>query len=95
MEAIKDTILQVFKNIEAKKPGSGALDPQEWFKNALTKKELGHIKFRTLRKGVVYLNVDSSSWLYYFSLQKERFLSRFKEKFSEAHEIRLRLGEVR
>jgi len=78
-----------------KKSGISADEPQEWLKKVLTKKELGHIKFNYFRKGLLSLNVDSSSWLYSLNLQKESLLEKLKKCSSEIKEIRLRIGEVK
>lgn len=95
MEIIKDVIEDVIRNLSAKKLGDKNTDPQEWLKKALTKKELGHIKFHYLRKGVLGLRVDSSAWMYSLSLKKERILIKIKECSPTINEIRLSLGDVK
>ncbi|MCX5706618.1 MAG: DciA family protein [Candidatus Omnitrophica bacterium] len=94
MEAIKDTIQNVFKELVAKKAQSDS-SLESWLKKILTKKELGHIKLQYFRKGVVGLNVDSSSWLYTFNLKKEGLLASLKDKSSAVKTIRFRIGEVK
>ncbi|MDD5155409.1 MAG: hypothetical protein PHF11_02870, partial [Candidatus Omnitrophica bacterium] len=76
MEAIKDTLESVMRAWEKKllKPGTGD-NPELLLKKFLTKKELGHIKFRYFKKGIITFDVDSSSWLYYFNLKKENLLA--------------------
>lgn len=70
-------------------------DPEFLLKKYLTKKELRHIKFRSLRKGTLRLDVDSSSWLYYFNLRKEAFLADLRKQSSCIKDVRLYIGETR
>ncbi len=92
MESIKDTIQNVMSELKAKKSHPDKLGPEEVLKKALTKKELEHIKFNYFKKGVLGVNVDSSTWLYQFNLKKEDLLGRLKEHLSGIKDIRLRLG---
>jgi hypothetical protein len=95
MDKIKDVIEDVIRNLTAKTPQDKKSDPQEWLKKALTKKELGHIKFHYFRKGILGLHVDSSVWMYSLSLKKERLLSRMRECNSEVEAIRLSVGDIK
>jgi len=93
MEQIKDTIKSVIGGLVEKRalPGS---DPELLLKNALTKKELKHIKCSNFRKGILSVNVDSSSWLYAVSLKKEALLKTVQAGCSAVKEIHFRIGEV-
>ena len=95
MEVIKDTVMSVMERLAAKKTGIAADDPHELLKKVLTKKELGHIKFNYFKKGVLNVNVDSSSWLYNFNLHKEGLLDKLSKYSSGIKEIRFRIGEVK
>lgn len=94
VEAIKDTVFSVMQGLAEKKTGSADDDPALWLKKVLTKKELGHIKFNYFKKGVLNLNVDSSSWLYNFNLQKEQLLDKLSKHSKGIKDIRFRIGEV-
>ena len=94
MERIKDTILEVMQALDKKRMPGQANNPDEWLKKTLTKKELGHIKVKYFRKGILGLNIDSSTWLYYFNLHKEDLLRKLQQQSSEIKEIRLRIGVV-
>ena len=94
MQAIKDTINQVMQDLKVKKL-SPAEDPQAWLKKVLTKKELGHIKFKYFRSSVLYVNVDSSAWLYSLSLKKDKLLNRLIDDNKAVKDIRFRVGETR
>jgi hypothetical protein len=95
MELIKDTISVVIKALELKRLGVNGEGPEEWLKKVLTKKELRHIKFNYFKKGVIGLNVDSSSWLYNFTLQKDVLLAKLNRQSSAVKGIRFSLGEIK
>ena len=80
--------------LSAKKDTSLIADPELWLKKALTKKELGHIKVKYFNKGILGLSVDSSAWLYAFSLKKAELLNKFKKENPELKNINLRIGEI-
>jgi hypothetical protein len=92
MEAIKNTVINVMQELGAKKREHAKADPVSLLKKALTKKELQHIKFNYLKKGVLDLYVDSSGWLYNFNLKKEELLNSLNKKSSAIKKIRFRLG---
>lgn len=94
MEPLKNTLETVMKELSAKKNASSDADWQQWLKKALTKKELGHIKVKYFSKGVLSLNVDSSSWLYALSLKKEELLTKLKKEHPAIKSINLRIGEI-
>lgn len=94
MEAIKETIKNVMQSWGQGKQAA-VTDPEQLLKKILTKKELAHIKFSYFRAGILGINVDSSSWLYKFSLQKETLLEKLSKKISSIKDIRFRIGEIR
>jgi len=95
MEAIKDAVYNVMQVLEIKKKKLPANSLEALLKKTLTKKELKHIKFNYFKKGVLNINVDSSSWLYHLSLQKQDLLAKFVQKSDAIKDIRFRLGEIR
>jgi hypothetical protein len=94
MEAIKYTVKNVLQELEAKqKPG--ATDAiQDLLGKVFTKKERKHIKLRYFKKGTLSLNVDSSSWLYHFSLQKDKLLAKMQRKSRAIKNLRFSIGET-
>jgi hypothetical protein len=94
MEAIKYTVKNVLQELEAKqKPG--ATDAiQDLLGEVFTKKERKHIKLRYFKKGTLGLNVDSSSWLYHFSLRKEKLLAKMQRKSRAIKNLRFSIGET-
>jgi hypothetical protein len=95
MEEIKDTLKKVLAALEAKKTKSQESDPYLLLKKILTKKEIGHIKVNNFRQGVLYIKVDSSSRLYFFSLRKEDLLEKLRRDLKELKNIRFVLGEIK
>jgi len=91
---LKNTLDKVMRDLSAKKTGSSGVDPEQWLKKTLTKKELGHIKVKYFSKGVLGLSVDSSAWLYILSLKKEEMLNKLKKENPGLKNINLRIGEI-
>ncbi len=97
MEVIKDTVINVIRELSLKKGGdAGRYNPETLLKKALTKKELRHIKFHYFRKGMLGIEVDSSSWLYSLSLKKEKLITKLNAGPSlGVKDIRFIIGEIR
>ncbi|MDD5129777.1 MAG: DciA family protein [Candidatus Omnitrophica bacterium] len=68
--------------------------PQQWLKKALTKKELGHIRVKYFKNGVLGVSVDSSTWLYVLSLKKEELLAELKKENPGLKNINFRIGNI-
>ncbi|MEK6727410.1 MAG: DciA family protein [Candidatus Omnitrophota bacterium] len=94
MEAIKNTVMNVMESLAAKKARGCEDDPQGWLKSVLTKGAREHIKINYFKKGVLSINVDSSSWLYSLTLQKEDILANLSKFSSDIKDIRFRIGEI-
>jgi hypothetical protein len=93
METIKAAIEGVMQVLGQKK--QDRQDYPRLLRKVLTKRELGHIKFNHFRAGVLNLAVDSSAWLYKFSLEKKKILDKLKLGAGEIKDIRFRLGEIK
>ncbi len=92
MQTIKDIIPDVIQGLEAKKHAQD--EPELLLKRVLPKKELGHAKFRYLRKGVLGITVDSSGWIYQLNLQKPELLAKLSKKSKAIKDIRFYIGET-
>ena len=93
---IKDTVMSVVQGWEARRQSTDARDEIEAIlKNALTKKEFGHIKVKYFTRGIVGVTVDSAVWRYQIQLQKGSLLGALREKRPEVEEITFRVGELR
>ena len=94
MEAIKDTIGAVMQALKSGKGTSAEAKTQAALKKLLTKKELKHIKLNYFKKGILGIRVDSSSWLYQLSLEKESLLNGLRKDLTEIKDIRFSMGEI-
>lgn len=94
MEEIKDTLQNVMLAWEQKIRNPGSANPELLLKKFLTKKELRHIKFRYFRKGILGLNVGSSTWLYYFNLKKDELLTGLQKQSDSVKGVRFYIGEL-
>jgi len=94
MEPIKNSVLSLLSELKAKKKDPFFADPEVLLKDAFAKKELGHIKFGSVKNGVLYITVDSSVWIYYLNMQKKRILTRLASRASGIKDIRFKIGEV-
>lgn len=95
MEAIKDTVKNVIQGLMDKRGGKDIPAPEAALKKTLTKRELKHIKLNNFKKGILSINVDSSSWLYSFSLKKEELLAKLRKDCGEIKDIRFFVGVTR
>ncbi len=92
MDAIKDVVTQVMRGLRSVKPPQD--DPEDLLKKVLSKKELQHVKFRYLRRGILGVAVDSSTRLYQLSLQKSTLLVKLAKKSKSIKDIRFYIGET-
>lgn len=93
-KAIKDTLQDVMQTLAKKNEASHQEGPWGLLKKVLSKKEAGHARLNYFKNGILNISVDSASWLYVFSLQKESLLNKLrKESPAEIKEIRFYLGD--
>ncbi|MBU1998401.1 MAG: DciA family protein [Candidatus Omnitrophota bacterium] len=91
MERIQDTLQAVLENIKKKKKAN-CDNPYSWLRKTLSKKELVHVWFNYLHKGTLGLKVDSSSWLYQLSLQKDKLLGKLSRYSTSIKNIHFTIG---
>jgi len=94
MELLKNTVNEVMLKLGGKTGPLSQGDPQEWLKNALTKKELRHIKVKYFSKGILGLSVDSSAWLYNLNLKRDSLLEVLQKQHPGLKKINFRIGEI-
>ena len=95
VENIRDTLKNVMQRLEEKKKRVSSEDFAPFLKKTLTKKELKHIKIHYFKAGVLHLLVDSSAWLYHFSVKKDTLVTQLREVAKTIQDIRFHLGETR
>jgi len=95
MELIKETIKGVFEDLLTKQKETAQANPEDFLKKILTKKEFRHIRVKYFRKGILCINVDSSSWHYFLNLRKKDLLLKLRKDISEIKDIRFYLGDLK
>jgi hypothetical protein len=95
METIKETIQNVIQALEDKNKQAAQDNPEAFLEKAFSKKEKAHIKFNYFRGGTLSIRVDSSVWLYHFSLKKDGLLTRLHKKSNKINTIHFCLGETK
>jgi hypothetical protein len=93
MEEIKETVKKLLGELKAKNTGLFTDDPENLLKKVLAKQAFEHIKLYTFRNGILNVSVDSSTWLYYLSLQKKELLKKMRGLTDKVKDIRFSLGE--
>lgn len=94
MEAIKETLGILFKDLKVRKEKAAALTPEFLAKKFFSRKESEHAQAGFLKNGVLYIKVDSSTWLYYFNLHKKELLDKLSGQNSQIKDLKFSLGEV-
>jgi hypothetical protein len=94
MEPIKNSVLSLLSDLKTKRKNPIFSNTDGLLKDAFAKKELGHIKFGSVKNGVLYITVDSSVWIYYLNMQKKRILTRLAARSAGIADIRFKIGEV-
>ncbi len=95
MEGIRGAVKEVMRRLEIKKKTSSVVSPQALLERALSRKELKHIRLSYFKKGILSINVDSSSWLYQLNLKKADLLAQLEKKAVDIRDIRFRLGAIK
>jgi hypothetical protein len=91
MEPIKNTISLVLGELQKKSEASLKDNPENLLKKFLSKKEQNHVKILYFKKGVLVLGVDSSTWMYYMNLKKEKLFASMVEESPSLKNIRFKL----
>ena len=92
MQVIKETVADFMRELKSKRGHSGKDGPERLLRVALSGEDLKHTRFGYLKKGVLGIEVDSSSRLYLLTMRKETILERLRKKTSAVRDVRFRLG---
>jgi len=92
MQTIKYAIKDFMQELQKKKRVAAKTGPERLLKATLAKKDLEHVRFSYFKKGILGVEVDSSSRLYLLSLRKEAILEKLRKKSGDMKDIRFRLG---
>jgi hypothetical protein len=96
MEQIKGTVEALLSQLKAKsqKNEFPKGSPEELIKKVFTRKEQEHVRFGYFRNGTLGIKVESSSWMYFFSIKKEKLLTAVRTVSPAVREIRFSIGEL-
>jgi len=94
-EEIGLIISQVIKKLDTKTHGSIEEVVQAW-QNAIEAKAISHTKPVAIKKNILTIEVDSSTWLYFLSLKKKNILKSMEKALGKGkiEDIRFRIGEI-
>ncbi|MCX7926895.1 MAG: hypothetical protein N2606_01985 [Candidatus Omnitrophica bacterium] len=91
MEQIKDTISIVLSKWQKRQNFLFVEEIENILKQVFSATEQKHLMLASWRQGVLELSVDSSVWLYYFSLHKEKFFLHLKQLIPNLQRLDFRL----
>lgn len=94
-EDIKNILDKVIVQIEAKAPGKKEVILNAWQKS-VGEKAAGHSRPVSIRKSVLTIEIDSSTWLYELNLKRKSILKDIKKELGEdkIRDIRFRMGDI-
>jgi hypothetical protein len=96
MEQIKGTVEALLAQLKEKnrKNEFPKGSPEELLKQVFSRKEQQHIRFWYFRGGNLGIQVESSSWMYYFNIKKEKLLASVRKVSPSVKDIRFSIGEI-
>ncbi len=94
-EDIGDILKQVIKTIDTKTHGAREEIVNAWHK-AIEPGAVAHTRPVAIKKDILTVEVDSSTWLYVLSLKKKNILEAMKKTLGSAkiEDIKFRIGEI-
>ncbi len=93
MEAIKDTLDVLLKELASRNEKSAEQAPEYLVKKIFSRKEAEHARVSFLKNGALYIKVDSSTWLYYFNLHKKELSKKFSARNPQIKSLKFSMGE--
>jgi len=94
MEQIKDIINSVIKNISSGKRKVQEEILKTW-EDVLGKRAAKHTKIMGIHNGKLFVNVDSSVWLFQLNLKRNYLLGELRKITDDVEEINFRIGRVK
>lgn len=94
-EDIGGIISKVIKKLDTKTHGSKEEVVKAWH-GAIEPKAVCHTRPVLIKKNILTIEVDSSTWLYFLSLKKKSILEDMKKILGKGRieDIRFRIGEI-
>lgn len=94
MEPIKDTVRVLMENLQDKREKPSRDNSAGLLKKAFSNKELKHLRFSSLKKGILNIKVDSATWLYYLTLKKKSLLEKLSKESDGVKDIYFSIGDI-
>jgi len=94
-EDIGGVINQLIKKLDAKTHGQREDVVRAW-QDAIEKDAASHTKPVAIKKNILTIEVDSSTWLYVLNLKKKNILASMQKSVGKdkVEDIRFRIGEI-
>ncbi|MDP2921569.1 MAG: DUF721 domain-containing protein [Candidatus Omnitrophota bacterium] len=94
-EEIGGIVGQVIKKLDTKTHGSKEEIVKAW-ENAAGADAVRHTKCVAIKKNILTVEIDSSTWLYFLSMKKKSILAAMKKALGEKAigDIKFRIGEI-
>jgi len=88
-------IKQVIKKLDTSAHGSKEAIVKAW-ENAAGSEAVRHTKCVAIKKTILTVEIDSSTWLYFLSMKKKPILAAMKKALGKKsiEDIRFRIGEI-
>ncbi len=93
---IDSVVSGLLQRLEAHKVKKANAVREAW-REAVSKKALGHTQPVSFKNNVIMVIVENSSWLYELTMEKKEILKKFNKKYSgrkKARDIRFRVGKI-
>jgi len=94
MDNIEDVVKRVMENISSHHPQQSA-NIYEVFQKLLNSDELKHVRIVGENAGVLFVYVDSPTWLYQLNIKKNHFLNQIKKNIPQIKDIRFQIGQIK
>ena len=91
---IRDIVCGVIGNMSSER-GADALRVEDCFIRLLKEPEIPHILLKGLKDGQLYVNVDSSVWLYAMRVRTGYFLKEIQKDFPDIKRLYFKIGSVK
>jgi hypothetical protein len=92
MEKIARVVDNFMQGLKERKE-SLPISPEACLKEAIPAEAKGHIKFRNFKNGIMYVQTDSSSWLYYLRLRQDKLTQDLRQRCPAVKDIRITVGD--
>ena len=93
MEEIKNIINNIIGQLSEHQPNQDKELFDLW-EQLLDDTEKKHVRLSGLKSGSLYVNVDSSAWLYQMKLKRTQLLKKVQKEFSNVKNIYLKIGPL-